>query len=51
MQKCDLEWELREVLEKWRQGRVTNERKYETNNDKQSLKVQSFTGHLHHSQN
>ena len=44
--KCDLEWESMQVLEKWCQGRVTHKRKYETNNDKQSLKAQSLAGHL-----
>ena len=44
--KCGLEWESRWVLEKWRQGRVTHERKCETNNDKQSLKAQNLVGHL-----
>ena len=44
--KCDLQWELRQVLEKWCQEKVTHERKYETNNDEQFLKAQSVTGHL-----
>ena len=44
--KCGFEWESRQVLEKWCQGRVTHERTYETNNDEQSIKAQSLTRHL-----
>jgi len=44
--KCDLEWQSKQVLEKWHQGRVKHERKYETNNDEQSLKAQSLMEHL-----
>ena len=47
--KCGLEWELRQVLEKWCQWRVIYERKYEANNDEQSLKAQSLKGPLPHS--